>query len=655
MCGFLGLWNTFHHDLDLEVVKRAVDSIRHRGPDDEGYLLFDSTGGDVVACGGHDSDPRLNLPKIELISGKNFDLAFGFRRLSILDLSPAGHQPMASPDGRYWIVYNGEVYNYIELRDELRRQGYQFMTGTDTEVILAAYDCWGKNALNRFVGMFAFAILDRKAHQLFIARDFFGIKPFYYSFSGGKFSFASEIKALLLLPEISRHVNPKALHHYLVKGTTDHADYTLFNDIQILPPAHYLEIDLKKPFQAEPVRYWNISLDSTQNISLDEATQRFQEIFMDNIRLHLRSDVQVGSALSGGLDSSSVVMGMRRLMGDRLDLYSFSYIAKDSPFNEEKWIDLVGNSAAAKMNKTFPNQDELIADLDHLIAIQDQPFGSTSIYAQHRVFQLAHQNGIKVMQDGQGADELLGGYLSFLSPRMASLICSGKLGQSMTFAKAINRNQGSSVIRMLFFLLVRDLLPGSVVKVLRKYARRNPSWLNEKWFASRGVEPETIGKLPVNNILRHELYRSLTQSSLPMLLRYEDHNSMAFSVESRVPFLTPNLVQFVFSLPESYLISPDAATKYILRRAMRGIVPDPILDRRDKIGFATPELIWLKQLRPWVEQILRSDTTHRIGVFNYEEVQNNFRDVLTGKRYFDFRIWRWINLVCWADRFNVEF
>lgn len=655
MCGIFGLWDTTHQSVDLKAVKGAVDTICHRGPDDEGYLLYNSVSGDALACGGKDSDPSLNLPGIEYLSGQGFDLAFGFRRLSILDLTPAGHQPMSSSDGRYWIVYNGEVYNHVELREELKREGYQFSSRTDTEVILAAYDQWGKNALNRFVGMFAFAILDRYAHKLFIVRDFFGIKPLYYSFSGGRFSFGSEIKELLQLSEISRAVNPQGLHDYLLYGLTDHSDTTLFQDIKILPPAHYMEIDLTKPFRAEPVRYWDVAIDVTQKISEDEATERFREIFMENIRLHLRSDVPIGAALSGGLDSSSVVMGMRRLMGSQLDLYCFSYIARNSQFDEEKWVDIIGNSSGANVRKTFPDPEELRTDLDHLIFIQDEPFGSTSIYAQHRVFKLAHQNGIKVMEDGQGADELLGGYLTYYSNRIASLVYSGKLGQSAGFVNAIRKRNNLNIDKMFLTLVLSDLLPVYSKKVLKKFAKRKNSWLNEGWFTNRGVKPEPIERVTTKHKLRSALYESLTRTNLPMLLRYEDHNSMAYSIESRVPFLTPDLVQFVFSLPESYLINSDASTKHILRRAMRGIVPDPILDRRDKIGFATPELEWLKQQRPWVEKMLGGDTVRKIGLFNYEEVQNHLSEVLAGKRHFDFRLWRWINLVCWAEQLKTEF
>ena len=655
MCGIFGFWDTAHQDLDLKVIKQAVHSIRHRGPDDEGYLLFNTGKNNVAACGGAESDPSLNLPDIERFSGQDYDLAFGFRRLSILDITPAGHQPMSYADGRYWIVNNGEVYNYLELRAELIQRGYQFISGTDTEVILAAYDCWGKQALNRFVGMFAFVILDRQERRLFVARDFFGIKPFYYTYSDGKFSFASEIKALLQLPQPFQSVEPRALYHYLRYGVMDHAGYTFFEGIQQLPPAHYMEIDLDKPFQAVPVQYWDVSLDSTRDISFEEAAQQFREMLLDNIGLHLRSDVPVGSALSGGLDSSSIVMGMRQIMGDNLDLYSFSYIAQDSHFNEEKWIDLAGKSAQARVHKTYPVPEELISDIDHLITLHDEPFGSTSIYAQHRVFKLAHENGIKVMQDGQGADEILGGYLSYFSDRMMSLIRSGDLVQAVKFANAISKSQGKNIGFMTLGLLARGLFPAPVVNLLRKTSRRNPSWLNEKWFQKRGITPFRNEKSVSKDHLRNSLYSSLTRSSLPMLLRYEDRNSMAFSIESRVPFLTPSLVQFVFSLPESYLISSDAISKRVLRKAMLGIVPDPILDRRDKIGFATPELQWLTSQRPWVEKVLTGETARSIAALDFNKIQLELDAIYTGKKPFDFRLWRWINLVRWADHFGMNF
>lgn len=654
MCGIFGVVHLNRETVDTAVVQRAVSTIRHRGPDDEGYLLYNSQSGRVTTCGGADTDPRLSLPAIEYHAGQPNDLAFGFRRLAILDLSPTGHQPMASADGRYWIIYNGEIYNYLELREELRRAGFTFASSSDTEVLLAAYAHWGKAALNRLVGMFAFAILDAQERRIFLGRDFFGIKPLYYTADENHFAFASEIKALLELPWVRRQVNPRGLYSYLRLSFTDHDEQTLFANIYQLSPAHTLEVDLSARRPLAPQRFWELKMRPPAALSFAEAAAHLQELFLENVRLHLRSDVPVGSALSGGIDSSSIVMAMRALQGDGLEMHSFSYIAEDAAVNEEKWVDLVGAAAKATIHKTRPAPDELVSDLDHLIHIQDEPFGSTSIYAQHRVFRIAHECGIKVMEDGQGADELLAGYIPYLSARFKTLLTAGRLeaaGRLMSTAAGMpDRHQ-----RVVFFgNILRYFLPDPVLHLALRMSGRESSWLDLDWFEQRGVQPVQVRKPRAAEQLRAELYRTFTQTSLPMLLRYEDRNSMAFSIESRVPFLTPALAEFVFSLPEAHLIADDGTTKAVFRHAMQGIVPQEVLARRDKIGFATPEQRWLAQLRPWIDGLFNSPAAGQAGGLRMASVRQHWQEIQAGRRPFDFRVWRWINLIRWAEVYQVE-
>jgi asparagine synthase (glutamine-hydrolysing) len=642
MCGIAGLVLSRSDGFDADLVPTLLHRLEHRGPDDFGFLRFTSDG----VHSGREWPGQESLNGTTLLS----------RRLSILDLSANGWQPMGTQDGRYRIVYNGEIYNYLELRGELEALGHRFRSQTDTEVLLAAYAQWGPKALIRLVGMFAFAILDTRERKLFLARDFFGIKPLYYTFARNGFAFASEIKALLELPGVSREVNPERLYLYLRYGITDCGSETLLADIQQLPPAHYLEVSLDGPRQASPVRYWRVELGQRLELSFEEAAERLRELFLESIRLHLRSDVAVGAALSGGIDSSSIVMSMRYLQGQDLELHTFSYVADDATVSEESWVDLVGKASGALVHKVKPSAEDLVADLDRLILVQDEPFGSTSIYAQHRVFRLAHEARIKVMLDGQGADELFGGYRPYVSARLASLVRQGRWSEASHFFTQARSLPGTSGLQMCMEA-ANSLLPLGLQVPLRRLVGKStsPPWLNATWFTERGVEMKPVNHSYGNNLLMDQLYSALTETSVPHLLRYEDRNSMSFSIESRVPFLTPALADFVFSLPEEYLVAPDGTSKAVFRRAMRGIVPDEVLDRRDKIGFATPERGWMTTLRPWVEQKLRTGDSDHIPALKSKAVEEEWDAIVKGHKAFDFKVWRWINLIEWSRHLGAHY
>ena len=563
---------------------------------------------------------------------------------------------MASADGRYYIVFNGEIYNYVELRAELKVLGYAFQSESDTEVLLAAYSQWGRRALERLIGMFAFAILDVEARTLLLARDFFGIKPLYYTCQDGTFAFASEVKALLELPGTRRRLDAQQVYDYLRFGLSDHSPDTFLADIRQLPAAHCLELALDDLATITPTCYWQIELGEPIRLSFESAAEQLRALFLENVRLHLRSDVPVGACLSGGIDSSAIVMAMRHLQGRELELHTFSHISEEQATNEEAWIDVVGEAAGAIMHKVRPNASELARDLDQMIHTQDYPFGSTSIYAQRRVFELAGRAGIKVMLDGQGADEILGGYRYYLPTRLLSLARSGKELEAARFLRNILCLPGLN--RRAFMTQVGGLLlPQRLRRSALKLAGtpEAPAWLNVAWFTERGVAPVMPWQRYAKDTLRDHLLGTLVESSVPALLRYEDRNSMAYSIESRVPFLTPALVGFALSLPDEYIIALDGTTKAIFRRAMRGIVPDVILNRKDKIGFATPERSWLTTLRPWVDRIIDSDSARRMPMLNERALQAEWQAILAGRKPFDFRAWRWVNLIRWAELFEVPF
>jgi asparagine synthase (glutamine-hydrolysing) len=628
MCGLAGVFTLPGFAPHEGAAGELLRVLAHRGPDDRGVLRRPCAGGEMLLV---------------------------HRRLSILGLGEQGHQPMSSADGRLHLVFNGEIYNYVELRRELAALGHEFHSGTDTEVLLAAHARWGAAALDRLVGMFAYAVLDTADETLFLARDPFGIKPLYHASVAGGLAFASEPGALLALPGVDRRAEPQRAYDYLRFGITDHGAATLFAAVRQLPAGHHATVRLRDGARVEPVPYWSAAPGPTLEIGFGEAAARLRELLLESISLHLRSDVPVGAALSGGIDSSSIVAMMRHLEPG-LDLHTISYVADDPALSEERWIDLAAGAAGAAVHKTRATPDELMRDLDALISVQGEPFGSTSIYAQYRVFQLAAARGLKVMLDGQGADEIFAGYRPYVASRAASLLRQGRFGDAWALARAARRRGSHGAVELLAHT-AGSLVPPGGQEVLRRLSGQAaaPAWLRMGWFAERGVHTAPPGYEGGRDVLRAQLVDSLTRMSVPHLLRYEDRNSMAFSIESRVPFLTPALVSFVLALPERHLVAPDGTSKAVLRAAMRGLVPDAILDRRDKIGFATPEHRWAPALDPLARTALSGARTRGLPMLDLDRAEREWSAVAAGRRPYHLATWRWINLARWAELFDVRF
>lgn len=635
MCGIAGVISV--QNVEASCVEAMALAQAHRGPDDRGFFQY-----------GVESGMKLTR---SLKDGYTEEVCFSHQRLSILDLSKSGWQPMTTPDSRFTIVFNGEIYNYLELRAELESLGWSFRSHSDTEVLLYGYAQWRAGVLNRLVGMFAFAIFDLLERSVFLARDFFGIKPLFYSSYKGGIAFSSEIKAQLTLPDFSRRAHPEQIYNYLRFGMTDRDEQTLFRDIKRLPAAHYMIVKLDAPQAASPVRYWQVNLINRSKLSFEDAARKLRELFLESVKLHLRSDVPVGAALSGGIDSSAIVGAIRHLSPNQ-ELHTFSYIADDERLSEDKWVNIAGKAAGITMHKVCPRPDDLIADLDNLIDSQDEPFGSTSIYAQQRVFRLAHEAGIKVMMDGQGADELLAGYTSYISARFLSLMRQNKPFRALAFGR--NASKLPHVTMQALLTAAGSMALPTWLKPLARKLRGlelMPEWINQQWFAEQGVFPGEHQREYSKDMLRVELAESL-KKGLPALLRYEDQNSMFYSVESRVPFLTPKLADFIYSLPEEYLIDHNGTTKSIFRRAMHGIVPDEILDRRDKIGFATPEQDWLEDLGPWVENVLKQNL-ESLPMLKADVILAEWDRAALGNH--PSGLWRWVNLCMWVKIKGVEF
>ena len=638
MCGLFGTVGTPPGLLDSARVNSLFSLLHHRGPDDRGWLALDR-GGVRTGC-----DPQDLLGDAVLLH----------TRLSILDLSAAGHQPMSTPDGRFHLSFNGEIYNYVELRDELELLGRAFRSGTDTEVLLAAYAEWGATSFERLVGMFAISLVDADRRVLVLARDHFGIKPLYYAKLDGGLAFASEIPPLLELQGSSRRANPQRVFDYLRFGRTDHGAETMFEGILQVEAGHYIEVPLDTPNRLVERQYWSLEPQPVDGLSLDEAADRLHELFLDSVRIHLRSDVPVGAAFSGGVDSSANVAAMRRLSGPELELHTFSYLADDPVLNEERWVQLVAREAGAVTHTVETSPQELLSDIDRLITIQAEPFGGTSIYAQYRVFRLAREAGIKVMLDGQGADELFAGYRNYLAYRVSGLLARGRLLAAARLLQAVSSLPGASPSGVLG-RAAGHALPDRAQSGARRLTRHRlvPEWLDQRWLRSHDVTLSDPGRTSHRSLREYRL--DTVRTGLRELLRYEDRNSMASSIESRVPFLTPALAEFALGMPDEYLIDSDGTGKLVLRRSLRGLVPDPILERRDKIGFATPEASWLRTLAPWVEQVFASDSGRADSLLRLAVVRSRWEQMSDGTRPYEPAAWRWLNLIRWADRLDVQF
>ena len=631
MCGIFG-WIPLGGASAAQLHTRSAalqNSLKHRGPNDAGHALFPSQTGEKVLT---ERDEGRDLPCKMLL---------GQTRLSIIDLSAAGHQPMFSADGRFCLVYNGEVYNYKELRTELQAAGCFFRTETDTEVVLQSLVQWGEKSLRRFMGMFALALYDSQNGRLFCARDAFGIKPFYWSAANG-FAFASEIPALLRFPDIPRSLDASVVVGYLDLGIINCGPNTPLAAVKSLPAGHAMEIDVRDCTIISCTRWWLPPMPEPRRVSFLAAAEELRELFLDSVRLHLRSDVPLGVALSGGIDSSAVACCVRKLEPE-FPIHTFSYIAADSKkYCEEQWVDIVNAHIAAIPHKVFVAPQELPQDVDNLIFAQGEPFGSTSIYAQYRIFQEARAAGVTVMLEGQGADELLGGYQGYPQDVFQSFVNKGQFWCAIQMLQ--HRNEWPA--------------PFSIPAMIRSYAVReiSPEWKRRlKLLLRKKSSPnsETMSCLersircpdlpPTKDALRNSLANELCWFGLPGLLRHGDRNAMAFSIENRVPFCTTPLAEFCLSLPPEFLVDRRGVTKKVFRAAMRGIVPDAILDRRDKIGFATPELSWQSAMGPWFMQVFDNSDERAAAAAAKEQ----YSLMLAGKRPFDWQVWRFANFTLW--------
>jgi asparagine synthase (glutamine-hydrolysing) len=601
MCGIAGVFS--HEKGALLSVRRMADALRHRGPDDEGYLFADVEQARVWRFSGASTAAGVPHPRLTDEVPDSATLALANRRLAILDPSPAGHGPMGSSDGRLWITYNGEIFNYLELRDELATRGLHFSTGTDTEVLLAAYAEWDTDALARLNGMFAFALYDAPRRRLLCVRDRFGVKPFHYFWDGSLFAFASEIKGLLAHPSVPCRSHTGTELSFLVSGGIDEGEQTFFEGIRRLSPGHLLDIDLTRP-AVEPKRWYRLPRDAPR----PPAPGEFRALLEDAVRLRLRSDVPVGTCLSGGLDSSSIVGLTAALRGGGTQARkAFSIVYPIPGLDESAYVDEVVALTGVESHRATPTAQELARDLDALVRAQEEPFPSAGPYSQWRVMQLARAAGVTVLLDGQGADEVLGGYHYHYGPFLAEIARTHGLPAAFRSARQAAEVTGRPLGFFVALLGYHGLpLPMKLRSLAlargATHGRVPPGMIDPDVGRSLDMRPHSE-RHRARPSLCAERRANLEATSLPALLRYEDRNSMAFSVEARTPFLDYRLVERALAFPAESLIH-EGWTKNVLREAARGLVPESVRLRRDKLGFATPEKEWLTTLAPRVRDWL---------------------------------------------------
>jgi asparagine synthase (glutamine-hydrolysing) len=634
VCGIAALVSLPGAKVAPDLPRRFDAMLAHRGPDGSGLATYLRDGTPTPA--------------------ETADVALVHRRLAIIDLDRRADQPMVSADGRYVLVFNGEIYNYVELRAELVGLGHTFQTTSDSEVLIAAVAQWGTAALERFVGMFAFILLDREARELFLARDPFGIKPLFWAVGRDCVALASEILPLLEVPGVGRSIDLARTSLFLAAGQTDSGPGTMFSGVRSLPAGTWARIALAAPAAPMPVQYWRPRV-APERRPLADAAQELREVFVDSIRLHLRSDVPVGIALSGGIDSSAIVAAARAVGGRALAIHTFSFTAEGSDVDESAFIDLAADAAQAQSLRIRIGPEEIVTDIDDLVVSQGEPFGSLSIYAQHRVMNLAAKNGIKVMLDGQGADELFAGYRPYLARRLSELIARFQWGAAARLVRAIRYlpDVGSGLLAQ----AVEPAVPAGLRSLARLLAGRPlfAPWIDGGWFAARGVQQTGAPPRWRPDFLHAALTQSLTETVLPALLRYEDRNSMAFSIESRVPFLTTRLADFAYAQPSEHLVNGNATSKAVLRTALRGLVPDAILDRRDKVGFATPDRLWASALRPWFGRVLGSDTARALPWLKADVALAALDRRVARSDAFGFDLWRTVNVIRWIEMLGVSY
>jgi asparagine synthase (glutamine-hydrolysing) len=628
MCGVIGVFAIGGKEaIQLETAITMAHSMKHRGPDDEGYAVF-SEGASVQSFYGADTPLSVREAHPELSDAKGFEdeifSLLGHRRLSILDISPAGHQPMTETEGRYWIAFNGEIYNYLELRSQLSDLGHEFHTDTDTEVILAAFKEWGQDCTKHFNGDWAFLIFDNLNETLFVSRDRFGIKPLYFYQDDHRLIFASEIKALLANPNVETEPDLGVLNEYLKSGSKEWLAPTSFTKIQRFPHAHSALIDLKAAKKWQACRYYSLEANvENEKFDMQRAKMfaaKYLDILTDAVRIRMRSDVPYGCALSGGLDSSSVVFLAHQLMEEvdgksKLDTFSMVHNANElKHYDESKFIDLLQSYLGFNSYRCEAIESDVPELLEKISLVMENPPNGLATAGIVTVG-VAKDAGLVVTLDGQGADEVQAGYENYIINYLADLTFFDFFTQFIQFQKNY-KGTGN-----------RRFLISSAAMSLRILGLR---WTNKliKLFGFRGE----VRFNALNAELLHSVNHNLTN-----LIHFADARSMHYSIESRMPFMDHRVIEFSLSIPACYKIH-DGYSKYFARLAFDGKLPDEITWRKDKLGWPVPVSEWLNgSLKNWKNNIIKG--SHILKSITDETLMANPKDLDLQVRYLNIAIW----------------
>ena len=606
MCGIVAVVTP--SEIDAPLIDRMRDRLAHRGPD-----------GSRTWVSKHETGA----------------VGFGFRRLAIIDLSDAAMQPMRSADGALTLVYNGEIYNYIELRDELRARKHVFRTQSDTEVLLAAYQEWGAECLPRLNGMFAFALWDARQRRLLVARDRFGEKPMFFArLPRGGIAFASEAKALFAHPDLGAAIDQDTLGSYVAGRYFEHDEPTLFKGIKRLPGAHAMTVD-ERGEVTRSWTYWTLEFAASRDSYRETDTvEQFRTLLDRSVSMRLRSDVPVGTSLSGGLDSSTVVALVAGMKDERGIITQNTFTARfddDPALSEGEYVDMVAAATGVKAHMVTPDPRRLIEESRDLHYHQEEPFLSASIYLQWCVARLAAANATTVILDGQGADELLGGYQYYFPAHQLDLVESGRWWPAVRETTLFSRRLKQASRQF----------PDAGRRFNRNAA------LNLAQLAVAVVRQRRGGAGARGGRYRAMRASALVENSLPQLLRYADRNAMAFSRETRLPFLDYDLVDFVARLPEQAIVG-DGWQKLILRRAGEGLVPTQVLWRADKMGYAAPLDRWLRdELKTWAHDRLFSGPVTHLEAYDRRALEGLWNEHQSGRAERSWALWRWISLNEW--------
>ena len=612
MCGIAAIINISNAPVADEIIQMMNDRVSHRGPDHGGSYV-----------------------------GNNF--ALGNRRLTIVDSSCAANQPMQYLEGT--ITYNGEIYNYREIKKELEGRGYSFKTSSDTEVILASYDCWGPSCVQKFDGMWAFVLFDSRKNIIFASRDRFGQKPLYYARIGNHFVMGSEIKQFTIIPGFRAKLNQKLGFEFLNFAALNHTQETLFDSVQDLPAGHNIIYDLAN-HQFNINQWYHFPSPGMNGITLPEAAGEFKRLFSRSVETRIKADVQTGSCLSGGLDSSSIVCMINDIYKEKTDPVTLSICWPGKDIDEQEYIDAVVEKLHCRNRKIFPNMNELNEDkvLDRIIYHQDQPVLSASHYAEYKVYEAAAKENIRVMMDGQGADEYLAGYRLFQFYNVHELFNGFRIRE---LRKEWN------AIRALFGFSHNQLLRSLLYIKYRAKDRAIDDVFNSTWIRKfKNTDPNMLpGHRPFNvkQFSNHQLF----VSSLPYQLHSADRNSMCHSVEARLPFLDHRLVEFTYSLPSKFKIK-NGTTKIVLRNALNNILPSKIANRRSKQAFPAPEAEWMRENSSWVLYQLKDSRELLGNMLDIDKLVERFEQFCQGRHNNFSMFFRVINLNRWAKLFNVS-